>query len=185
MITSTKNHLRESLALKKEERKILTMKQIFAIALFIFLASSLAVAQDMNAVRRAVVSTSGEYLFNLDFTGQMQTDAKLEINTLQDSGTFTGYFLRNGETRPARPNITDGRISIVRTTGGANGISISFTVAGSRTLGSPLPVNTMTFDGAIRLTSTGRNAFMAGTYRSGAAGAGPFPFCAALVNIPQ
>lgn len=161
------------------------MKKLFVIIALVAAASVSAAAQDLAAVRRALVSPDGQYVFNLDFTGSMRTEATLQITAIDDFGTFTGFYTRGGEKRAASPNITDGKIQILSGTG-LHAVSISFTpdVRPTKIGGVPLPVGITTFEGAIRLGAAGRTAFMAGIYRTGLDNAGPFPFCATLIYIP-
>lgn len=174
--------------------KFIEMKKLIALMLLTFAASISAAAQDIAAIRRAVVSNNpGAVIFDIDTNGLRGGEGVLEISRLDNSGSFVGFYYP-GTTRPVSTNVT-GSITIVRAADGAvtgNAVRISFTVSdrtGTRP-GFPGLVNTTIYDGAIWMGLSGNPSFMAGTYTiSGAAqtrrAPGPFPFCATLTSIPQ
>lgn len=182
---------------RKKTNKLRIRFQTFAagvaFCLFTLLAiSTTAIAQDMAAVRRAIVqSSSNPVYFNIDTTGQMVEQNSLEITRLDDSGALVGFYRASGAPRPASTNVT-GTITIVRAVVGAttgNAIRISFTVS-TRTGTIPAVINTTAYEGAIKLLPASGSAFMAGTFSISGSGLsqtrsapGPFPFCA-MLKVP-
>jgi hypothetical protein len=184
---------------RKFERKRESMKKLnfcnpmlataALISAFAWLAmTTTAGAQDIAAVRRALVSADNSLVFAIDSTGAMRGGTNLEITRLDDSGAFVGFYYTEGSPRPRSANAR-GSITIVRATapgGNAVRISVNISQAGGSFGGRGL-VNTTTLDGAIRLGSSSRPTFMAGTSSFSSAGSsgGPYPFCARLESVPQ
>lgn len=164
-----------------KRKMILVGAMIFASLTVAMMAQS-AHAQDIAAVRRAVVSNGkGSKLFRIDSSGRMTRDGDsiLEITSLDDSGSLVGKYYPSGKPAPASTNVT-GSITIVGATRSA--IRISFTALQMEGLFASGTV----FEGAIRLGGTREPSFgfMAGTFTFNSSGSGeargPFPFCAML-----
>ncbi|MBD0373630.1 MAG: hypothetical protein ICV60_22540 [Pyrinomonadaceae bacterium] len=170
-------------------KRFLAGTLVIAAGLAVALFAQTAQAQDMAAVRRAIVSATGSRAFLIDTTGRTgSAESILEINRLDDSGALVGKYYAPGTQSPTATNVT-GTVTITPATapGTRNGIGISFTV----TQRGGLFVNQTVFDGAILISGTARQpfAFMAGTYTVTTAGGisgGParFPFCAKVTSIP-
>ena len=169
-----------------------TMAAVASVSLFTLLAiTATADAQDIAAVRRAVVSGDGSlFIFTIDSPGRSGGRTNLEITRLDSSGSFVGLcYPSQNSPRPSSPNLT-GTITITRgTAGGANGIKI--TASTSSTSAGGLPggrglVSTTTYEGAMRLGSASNQTFIAGTSSFSGPGSsgGPYPFCAKLDIIP-
>lgn len=142
-------------------------------------------AQDISQLRNAI--TGGAGLFQFSFRGGSTTpETLLVIDTISDSGSFTGKYYSATGTAPSTDNVS-GTINVI--SGGA--IRIRFTVNAERISG--VIGGTTTFDGAL-LFDLGVNhrSFMAGTYTIGRTtpipgprrAPGPYPFCANFAQIP-
>jgi len=165
------------------KRKTVLVGTMMFASLALAMMAQPAHAQNISAVRRAVISDGyGSRFFTIDTSGRMRVagDFKLEITQLGDDGLFNGKYYSSGKGTPSATNVT-GRINIVRGTNNVCGIS--FTVSHT---GSLFPNETV-FQGAIRLGGVREPwfGFMAGTFTltvidGVSESVGPLPFGAKL-----